>query len=37
VLFALIVPSDGLRDVPMICGSRHPGLTYSSLYVPIPR
>ena len=37
VLFALVIPSDGLRDVPKVYGGRHPGLTYSSLYVPIPR
>ena len=37
VLFALAIPSDGLRDVPKMYGDRHPGLTYTSIYVPIPR
>jgi phosphatidylglycerol---prolipoprotein diacylglyceryl transferase len=37
VLFALIIPSDGLRDVPKVYGGRHPGLTYTSIYTPIPR
>ena len=37
VLFALIIPSDGVRDVPKVYGDRHPGLTYTSIYVPIPR
>jgi len=36
VLFALIIPSDGLRDVPKVYGDRHPGLTYTSLYIPLP-
>jgi len=37
VLFALIIPSDGLRDVPKVYGDRHPGLTYTSIYIQIPR
>ena len=37
VLFALIIPSDGLRDVPKVYGDRHPGLTYTQIYTPIPR
>jgi phosphatidylglycerol---prolipoprotein diacylglyceryl transferase len=37
VLAALAIPSDGLRDIPKVYGARHPGLIYTSLYVPIPR
>ena len=36
VVFALAIPSDGLRDVPKVYGDRHPGLTYTSIYIPIP-
>lgn len=33
---SLVIPSDATRDIPRTYGERHPGLTYSSLYPPIP-
>ena len=37
VLGALVIPSDGIHDVPRDYGARHPGLEYSRLYVPLPQ
>jgi hypothetical protein len=31
----LSIPSDGIRDVPTTYGHRHPGIQYSSLYIPL--
>ncbi|MEW5982339.1 MAG: prolipoprotein diacylglyceryl transferase [Acidobacteriota bacterium] len=35
LLFPLIIPSDGVRDVPARYGARHPGLSYSAVYPPV--
>ncbi len=35
LLVALVIPSDATRDVPALYGTRHPGLTHSSMYPPI--
>jgi phosphatidylglycerol---prolipoprotein diacylglyceryl transferase len=32
---ALVIPSDSTRDIPAQYGRRHPGLTYSALYMKI--
>ena len=35
LLFPLVIPSDGVRDVPARYGARHPGMTHSAIYPPI--
>jgi phosphatidylglycerol:prolipoprotein diacylglycerol transferase len=37
VLGSLVIPSDGIHDVPRDYGARHPGLEYSRLYIPLPQ
>jgi len=35
VVAPLVIPSDGIRDVPVRYAARHPGLRHSALYPPI--
>lgn len=36
LLLPLIIPSDAVRDVPARYGDRHPGLSHSAIYQPVP-
>ncbi len=36
MLIALVIPSDATRDVPTLYAKRHPGLTHSWMYPPMP-